>query len=52
MDKEQWDALAVIRMERAKELLTESQELLEMEALLLMLSKDCKGRTDSKRFRL
>ena len=29
MDKEQWDALAVIRMERAKELLGESQELLE-----------------------
>ena len=29
MDKEQWDALAVIRMERAKELLTESKELLE-----------------------
>ena len=29
MDKEQWDSLAVIRMERAKELLTESKELLE-----------------------
>ena len=29
MDKEQWDSLAVIRMERARELLGEAQELLE-----------------------
>ena len=29
MDKEQWDSLAVIRMERARELLGEVQELLE-----------------------
>jgi len=32
MDKEQWDALAVIRMERAKELLGEAQELSEKNA--------------------